>query len=194
MYRRTLFNTPVLTDLFRLIAWLMLRVGGWQIKGEPPRQAKCIVIAYPHTSNWDVPYTLAISLQMRLHIYWMGKSSLFRGPTGLFMRWLGGIPVYIGETRNTVQQMIDRFDASDELILVIAPEANRAYVDQWKTGFYHIAAGAGVPIVLGYLDFERRQGGYLGSIMPSGDLEGDLASIKAEYRGIKGKYPEQSVY
>lgn len=194
MYRRTLFNTPLITDLFRLAAWLLLRVGGWRIRGEPPRQKKCIVIAYPHTSNWDVPYTLAICLLLRMRIYWMGKSSLFRGPMGPLMKWLGGVPVYLGETRDTVQQMVERFESSDELILVMAPEANRAYVERWKSGFYHIAAGARIPIVLGYLDFSRREGGYLKSLRPSGDFERDLEVIRAEYRGIKGKYPEQSVY
>ena len=194
VYRRTLFNTPILTELFRLVAWLMLRLGGWQIRGEPPGQAKCIVIAYPHTSNWDVPYTLAVSLLLRVHIYWMGKSSLFRGPMGPLMKWFGGIPVYLGERRNTVQQMVDHFNTSEELVLVIAPEANRAYVEEWKTGFYHMAVGAGIPIVLGFLDFARREAGYLGSLNPSGDLDRDLARIKAEYSGIRGKYPQQSVY
>ena len=194
MYHRTLFNTPLITPIFRWLGWLMLRLGGWEIKGRPPAADKYLVIAYPHTSNWDVPYTLAICLQFGLQIHWMGKSSLFRGPMGPLMRWLGGIPVYIGQTRNTVQQMVEAFDSQDQLILVIAPEANRAYVERWKSGFYHIASGAGVPIVLGYLDFDRREGGYLRVLAPCGNLERDLATIKTEYRGIKGKYPAQSVY
>ena len=194
MYRYTLFNTPLLTPLFYWIARGFLWATGWCVCGLPPAERKFIVIAYPHTSNWDAVYTLAISLVFRLRIYWMAKSSLFVGPFGPIMKWLGGIPVYLGERRDTVQQMIRKFEDSDELIVVIAPEANRSFVNSWKTGFYHMAVGAGVPIVLGFLDFEHREGGYLKTFSASGDLERDLASIRHEYRGIKGKYPEQSVY
>ena len=193
-YRYTLFDTPLITPLLRGLARLVLRLGGWTVRGEIPRARKFIVIAYPHTSNWDVPWTLAISLVYRVHIHWMGKSTLFRGPMGPIMKWLGGIPIVLGESRNVVRQAIDAFDACDELIIVIAPEANRAYVEKWKTGFYHIAAGAGVPIVLGFLDYARREGGYLDTFLPSGDLRRDLEAIRAAYRGIKGRYPTQSVY
>lgn len=192
-YRRTLFNTPGLTPLFRLLARLLLEVGGWQLRGAPPRAGKFVVIAYPHTSNWDVPFTLAISLLFDLKIHWMGKSSLFRGPAGPLMKWLGGIPIELRQSRNVVRQMIDAFDASDELIVVIAPEASRGPVARWRSGFYRIAEGAGVPIVLGFLDFYRREGGYLDTFEPSGDLERDLAEIRSAYRGIEGKYPAQSV-
>jgi len=192
-YRYTLFNTPVITSLFRIGARLVLKLRGWKISGELPDASKFVVIAYPHTTNWDVPLTLAISLVYRVHVHWMGKSSLFRGPMGPVMKWLGGIPINLHESRNVVRWMIDALDNSDELVIVISPEANRAYVEKWKTGFYHIAVGAGLPIVLGFLDFTRREGGYLETFMPSGDLERDLAEIRARYKGIEGKYPEQSV-
>lgn len=128
----------------------------------------------------------------RLKIYWMGKASLFRGPMGPLMKWFGGIPVTLGQSQNVVQQTIDTFDEANELIIVIAPEGNRSYVHQWKTGFYHIAAGAGVPIVPGFLDFDKKEAGYLDSFSPSGDVDRDMALIQAEYAGIKGKYPDQS--
>jgi len=194
MYRYTIFNTPLVTPLLHALARLMLWAGGWSLHGDPPAQRRFVVIAYPHTSNWDVPWTLAVSFAFGLPIHWMGKSSLFRGPMGPLMKWLGGIPVVLDESRNTVQQMVDAFAERDELIIVISPEGNRAYVEQWKTGFYHIALGAGVPIVLGFLDFARREGGYLKTFTPTGNLERDLYQIRAEYRGIQGKYPEQSVY
>ncbi len=194
MYRYTLFNTPIVTGLFYQAARLWLWLGGWRVRGAPPRENKFIVIAYPHTSNWDVPYTLAISLLFRLQIHWMGKSSLFRGPLGPLMRWLGGIPVYLDESRDTVRQMVDAFERAEQLILVIAPEANRARVDRWRTGFYYMAQGAGVPIVLGFLDFARREGGYLETFEPGGDIDADLAYIQSRYRGIRGKHPEQSAY
>lgn len=192
-YRYTLFNTPGITSLFRLGAQILLQLLGWKTRGELPDRRRFVVIAYPHTSNWDVPYTLAISLLFRLQVHWMGKSSLFRGPLGPVMKWLGGIPVYLDESRDVVQKMVAAFKRTEELILIISPEANRACVEKWKSGFYHIAIGAGVPIVLGFLDFTRREGGYLETFYPSGDIERDLVEIRSRYRGIEGRYPEQSV-
>ena len=192
MYRRTLFNTPVITDFFYLISVLWLRAAGWNTKGLPSAEKKFVMIAYPHTSNWDVPFTLAICMVYRLKIYWMGKSSLFWGPIGPVMKWLGGIPIKMGKSENVVQQTIDTFNQATSLVIVISPEANRAYVQKWRTGFYHIAVGANVPIVLGFLDFSRKEGGYLASYLATGDLDRDLAIIKTQYRGIKGKYADQS--
>ena len=157
MYRRTLFNTPLITPLFYGLSWLWLRLARWEVRGAPPRVSKFVVIAYPHTSNWDMPFTIAICLLHRLRIYWLGKSSLFRGPMGPLMKWLGGIPVNLDRSENLVQQIVDSFNRADELIVLIAPEGNRSYVERWKTGFYHIAAGARVPIALGFLDFGKKQ-------------------------------------
>lgn len=182
-YRYTLFNTPLVTSLFRPGARLVLKLNGWKLGGSLPDLRKFVVIAYPHTSNWDVPYTLAISLVFRLQVHWMGKSSLFCGPFGPVMKWLGSIPMYLDESRNVVQQMIAAFGQADELIVVISPEANRACVETWNTGFYHIATGAGVPIVLGFLDFTKREGGYLVTCYPGGDIESDFAEIRSRYRG-----------
>jgi 1-acyl-sn-glycerol-3-phosphate acyltransferase len=171
---------------------LWLRVAGWNTKGAPSSENKFVMIAYPHTSNWDVPLTIAICMVYRLKIYWMGKASLFWGPMGPLMKWLGGIPIKMGISENVVQQTINAFNLSSNLVIVIAPEANRAYVQKWRTGFYHIAVGANVPIVLGFLDFSKKQGGYLKSYLPTGDLDSDLAIIKAQYQGINGKYADQS--
>ena len=131
-------------------------------------------------------------MMYRLKIYWMGKASLFKGPMGPVMKWMGGIPVKLDQSQNLVQQTIETFNRSDELVIAIAPEGNRSYVDQWKTGFYHIAAGAGVPIALGFLDFGKKEGGYLASYFPTGDVDRDIALIQAQYAGIVGKYPDQS--
>ena len=111
---------------------------------------------------------------------------------GPLMKWFGGIPVPLGQSQNLVQQTIDAIDHADELIIVIAPEGNRSYVHRWKTGFYHIAAGAKVPIALGFLDYGKKEGGYLESYFPTGDVDKDMELIQTEYEGIKGKYPDQS--
>ena len=192
LYRYTIFNTPLITPVCYLLCVLFLRLTGWKTRGKPGTSSKFVMIAYPHTSNWDVPFTLAICMVYGLKVYWMGKSTLFRGPMGPFMKWLGGIPVKLHESENVVQQIVNAFNRSDELAIVISPEANRAYVNKWKTGFYHIALGAKVPILLGFLDFSRKQGGYLDSFLPTGDLDKDLQEIKAQYLGIEGKYPDQS--
>lgn len=178
--------------MFYAIAWLWLRLAGWKTCGNLPERRKFVVIAYPHTSNWDVPFTLAICIVYRLKIYWMGKESLFRGPLGPVMKWLGGIPVHLPGNRNMVQQTVNAFNQVEELVIVMAPEANRSYVEQWKTGFYYVAIGANIPIVLGFLDFFKKEGGYLDSFMATGDIVRDLPIIKTAYRGIKGKHADQS--
>ena len=108
----------------------------------------------------------------------MGKASLFWGPIGPRMKWLGGIPIKMDISANVVQQTINAFNLSSNLIIVIAPEANRTYVRKWRTGFYHIAVGANLPIVLGFLDYSKKEGGYLKSYLPTGDLDSDLSIIK----------------
>ncbi len=193
MYRHTLFNSPLVMPIFYGVAWLGLRLTGWRVVGRPPlEEPKFVVIAYPHTSNWDFPLTIAVSLICRLKVYWMGKSSLFLRPFGPLMKWLGGIPINLHHSENRVQQTINAFNQSSELILIIAPEGNRSHVQRWRTGFYHIALGARVPIVLGYLDFQKKQGGYLKTFIPTGDMAADLNHIKSAYQGIKGKYADQA--
>ena len=131
---------------------------GWRVEGEPPPR-KCVIIAAPHTSNWDFPFMLATAYVIGFRISWMGKHTLFWGPFGPLMRALGGIPVDRRAPQNLVQQVAERFARSDELILAIPPEGTRKKVEHWKSGFYQIACVARVPVVMGFLDFERKVGG-----------------------------------
>ncbi len=192
MNRRIIFNTPVVFHLFYALAWLGLRLAGWKLKGRPPEARKFVIIAYPHTSNWDFPLGLSACIIYRIKVYWLGKDSLFKGPAGPLMRWLGGIPVDRIKARDFVQQAIEAFDQSDELVIGVAPEGTRSRVEKWKTGFYHIAAGAKVPIVPGYLDYPNKELGFLESFSPSGNIVEDILTIKAAYRTIKGKNADQS--
>ena len=192
MYRRTLFNTPVIFHIFYGISWLGLRIAGWTIRGLPPDDRKFIVIAYPHTSNWDFPLGVAICILCRVKAYWLGKHSLFKGPAGPVMKWLGGIPIDRSEAHDVVQQTINAFDNSNDLIIAVAPEGTRSKVKKWKTGFYHIALGANIPIVLGYFDYAKKEVGCLKSYSPSGDINKDMQEIKAAYEGIHGKYRDKS--
>lgn len=189
--RRTLYNTPVLKTIFKGLSWLGLKLAGWKLVGHPPKEQKYVLIAVPHTTNWDFPITLAMAFLFGFEIYWMGKDSLFKGIRGPIMRWLGGIAIDRSKNNNIVQQMVDAFNANDRLVVTIPPEGTRSRVDKWKTGFYYIAHGANVPIALGFLDYKHKTGGFGPAFYTTGDVEKDIAEIRKFYAGISGKYADQ---
>jgi 1-acyl-sn-glycerol-3-phosphate acyltransferase len=170
----------------RFYLWLF----GWQMRGDKPPYKKYVILAAPHTSNWDVPVMLSIAYVYGIPVSWMGKHSLFRGPLGWLIRRLGGLRVDRRARHNAVQQMVDEFARREELYLLITPEGTRARAEYWKSGFYHIAREAQVPIVLGQLDFKQRIGGLPEVFHPTGDLKADMDHIRAFYEGAQGKYPE----
>ena len=188
-----MFNTPVLQPVISAICQFCLFVRGWKIQGTPPNARKYVVIAVPHTSNWDFPLALAMAFVYRFDMHWMGKESLFSGWRGPVMRWLGGIPINRSSRNNVVAQTIAAFQARERLIIAIPPEGTRSKVEKWKTGFYYIALGAKVPIALGFLDYRRKVGGFLSTFFPTGDIEKDMAEMRACYSGIAGKYSDQCV-
>jgi 1-acyl-sn-glycerol-3-phosphate acyltransferase len=190
---RTLFSTPVVNSLLRGASWAFLRASGWRVEGAlPPQAARSVLIAAPHTSNWDLPYTLMIGLLLDLNLYWMGKASLFSAPFGPLMRWLGGLAVDRSKSNNTVAAAALALQQADgPLQLVVSPEGTRGRVRQWKTGFYFIALEAKVPIVLAYVDYGRKVGGLGPLFMPTGDVDQDLAEIKRFYAGVQGKNAHQ---
>ena len=185
----TIFDTPVLRTLLRWFSLIMLRLLGWRLVGDFPRDKKYVLIGAPHTSNWDFPFTLMFCFAGGAKLYWMGKHTLFSGPAGPLMRWLGGISVDRRQKNSLVEQMIEVYQRSDSLVVAVPPEGTRSRVSEWKTGFYHIACGAQVPIALGYLDFSRKQGGVMGLFQPTGDIAHDMPLIRARYRDVRGKYP-----
>ena len=152
-----------------------------------------MLIAAPHTSNWDLPYTLMVGFALRLNLYWMGKESIFRPPFGAFMRWLGGISVDREKSTNLVAASVEALRAADGRVqLTVPPEGTRSKARYWKTGFYHIAQGAQVPIVMAYMDYSRKRAGLGPVFHPTGDIERDMEAIKAFYAPFKGKNPDQS--
>ncbi|MFZ6746545.1 lysophospholipid acyltransferase family protein [Undibacterium sp. JH2W] len=187
----TIFETPIINTLMRWISILCLKLAGWKVEGIVPAEQKYVLIAAPHTSNWDFPFTLMICFALRLRVYWMGKSSLFPPVFGHIMRWLGGIPVDRSKSGNLVQGTVDAFHANQRLTVIVPPEGTRGKVTHWKTGFYYIAQGAGVPIALGYLDFKRKAGGIGKMFTVSGDIAADMIKIREFYCGISGKHPQQ---
>ncbi len=187
---RTIFTTPVVNTLLRAFSIGTMRLLGWQVQGSLPEHAsKSVLIAAPHTSNWDLPFTLMVAFILRLNVYWMGKSSIFKWPFGPLMRWLGGIAVNRDKSTNLVAASAAAIRAADgPLQLVVPPEGTRGSVREWKTGFYFIAAQAQVPIVLAYMDYERKVSGLGPVFQPTGDVTADMASIKKFYAPIKGKH------
>ncbi len=190
---RTIFDTPVVSTVLRAGSVAFLRLTGWTIEGQlPPGSPKCVLIAAPHTSNWDLPYTLMVAFSLRLHIYWMGKASIFRPPFRGVMMWLGGIPVDREKSNQLVAASVQAIEeAEGELQLVVPPEGTRGATRHWKTGFYYIALGAKVPIVMAYMDYQRKLSGLGPVFTPTGDVERDMADIKAFYAPFKGRNADQ---
>ena len=133
---------------------------------------------------------LATAYVMGVRISWFGKHTLFIPPWGWLMRKLGGIPVDRRAPQSLVLQMAEKFKSSDDLVLAVPPEGTRKKVDYWKSGFYHIASQSGVPIGLGYLDYERKLSGLGLFVMPSGNVNADMEKIRAFYQNIRGKHPD----
>jgi 1-acyl-sn-glycerol-3-phosphate acyltransferase len=175
----------------KLLARWFLKLTGWQPEGASPVERRFVLIAAPHTSNWDLAYLLALAVIFDVKVSWMGKHQLFRPPLGWVMRPLGGIPVRRHRAGNLVSQMALVFAESESLALVVPAEGTRGYVAHWKSGFYHIARQANVPIVMGYLDYRRRRGGFGPALHPTGDLRRDMNEIRDFYADKVGKYPEQ---
>jgi 1-acyl-sn-glycerol-3-phosphate acyltransferase len=153
---------------------------------------KAVAIAAPHTSNWDLPFTLAVAYVLGVKPSWLGKRELFRWPLGWLLTRLGGVPVDRGARTNLVHQIVERFAAVDRLFLVIPPSGTRSRATHWKSGFYHIARGARVPLICTFLDYRRRVGGVGPVLEPSGDIAADMLVIRGFYEGVHGKYPERT--
>jgi len=186
---RTIFTTPVVNTLLRGFSVAFLKLTGWKVEGSlPPQASKSVFIAAPHTSNWDLPYTLMVAFALRLNPYWMGKHTLFKAPFGPVMRWLGGIAVNREQANNLVAASAQAIcDADGPLQLIVPPEGTRSKTRYWKTGFYHIARIAKVPIVMAYMDYSTKRSGLGPLFEPTGDIEADMSAIKAFYAPFKGK-------
>ncbi|TWI75353.1 1-acyl-sn-glycerol-3-phosphate acyltransferase [Desulfobotulus alkaliphilus] len=191
--KTTIFDMPVLNTLLWLMASFILWVFGWKMEGDvPEEEKKLVMIAAPHTSNWDFFWTLLLALKLRLKVYMMGKKELTEKPMGFLLKWTGLVPVDRSQRGNTVELAVEIFEKAEKMVLIIPPSGTRSRVSQWKTGFYHIATGAKVPIGLGYLDYATKKGGMGMLLHPTGDMAADMETIRAFYSGVTGKYPEKA--
>ena len=175
----------------KLLASAVLKWMGWKITGPFPNVAKAVVIAAPHTSNWDFVIGIAAKLKLQLHIHWLGKHTLFRKPFAPLFEWLGGTPVDRSSSRGIVQQTIELFNSKGQFLLGLSPEGTRKKVDRWKTGFYNIAKGAGVPIVPVAFDYREKCVVIGAPLYPSDSMEQDFARLVSFYAEREGRYPEK---
>lgn len=189
--RYTIFDTPILEPALHWTAIGLLKVFGWRKEGQIPDVPKFVVISAPHTSNWDLVLGLVLAFAFRVKVCWMGKDSLFRGPLSAMFKWLGGIPVDRSRSTGMVAQAIRAFHESERMVMIIAPEGTRSPTLHWRSGFYHIARGAGVPIALGFLDYRRKAAGIGPLIIPTGNIDADMRDIRAFYAGITPRHPER---
>ena len=192
IYKSSIFSTPILTWLLSVPARFALKFSRWKVHGSPPDLKHCIIVAAPHTSNWDFALMLILVFSLKLDLRWIGKDSLFPWPVGWLMRWFGGIPVNRSQASNVVKEMIAEFQENEKLLLLTTPEGTRSKVSKWRTGFYHIAVGANVPIQPIYIDGPGKKIGFEPIFIVSGDQENDLRKIKEIFRGRQGIRPELS--
>lgn len=178
-------------ELYRLLCRCWLRLFGWRVEGDWPGHRKAVLVAAPHTSNWDGLHMLATAGYYRIKLSWMGKAELTHGPFGGLVRRAGCVPIDRSGPQDMVEQMGRAFDQSDVLVLAIPPEGSRSKTAGWKSGFYQIARRAGVPIVLSVLDYGTKTVRLSGEVHPSGDYAADLALIMSHYDGASGKYPDK---
>ena len=168
---------------------VLLRVQGWQWIGQHPGVKKCVVVCAPHRSNWDAWYTLLASFALGIPAVMMIKDTLFFWPLGVLLRWLDGMPVNRRARASAVDQVVQMFNESEQLYLVITPEGTRKEVTYWKSGFYWIALGAGVDILLGIINYQRKTVGVGPLIQVTGDIEADFARIQEFFQREGGFTP-----
>ena len=183
-----LLNNLFLRPFFYLFANVGLFILGWKTKGKMPDMKKFILVAAPHSSNWDFVYFLLIIFKFQIPVHWMAKESMFFWPFIGLLKRLGGIPIDRSKKGNVVTDMVDILGRSHRMVITIAPSGTRERVTHWKTGFYQIARQANIPIVCGFVDYKLKTGGIGPVVLPSGDMDADMKAIKMFYADKSGKY------
>lgn len=175
-----------------MLGSLPLRFASWRVEGELPTEKKYVALAYPHTSNWDGALLLALTRSVGMRMSFMIKDDWVKGPLGVLLKSQGAIAVNRKGAHNLVDRMVEEMKSRDELALFIPPEGTRKRAEHWKSGFYHIALGANVPVIPAYLDYRRRRGGFGPAVHLTGDPKRDMDQIRAFYKEMdpQGCYPE----
>lgn len=180
--------------LVRLFEWFCAFVSwlkGWKfLGGIPPEIKKCVVIVVPHTSNWDFIYGMAAKNHYKINATYVAKKELFKWPLKTILEKTGGVPVDRSSKKDMVGQVVDTFSEREEMYFVLAPEGTRSWTEKWKTGFYHIAVNAKVPIMLAYIDYTKKEAAIDEVFYPTGDKEKDFEHIRQYYAKVNGAKPE----
>jgi 1-acyl-sn-glycerol-3-phosphate acyltransferase len=163
-----------------------LRLSGWRVDGAFPAVPKYVIIVAPHTSNWDFTLGVALVFAVELRVSWLGKQAIFKAPFKKFLRWLGGIPVDRTASHGVVGECVRAFESAPALMLALAPEGTRKGVSHWKTGFYLIAAKAGVPIMPVGFDYREHVIRLMPLFHPTGNLEQDLSHLQSLFSHVHG--------
>jgi 1-acyl-sn-glycerol-3-phosphate acyltransferase len=179
------------TAVSRMLARRLLGLVGWRVEGEFPDSPKFVLIVAPHTSNWDFVIGVLAMFAVGLRASWLGKHSVFRFPLTPVFRWLGGEPVDRSAPHGTVGTAVDHFRTRPQWVLALSPEGTRRRVDRWKTGFYRIAVGAGVPIVPVTMDYGTRVVGIGSPVVPGSNEAADLEELRGRFRKEMARYPEK---
>ncbi|RZS97733.1 1-acyl-sn-glycerol-3-phosphate acyltransferase [Cecembia calidifontis] len=181
--------------LSRLVFW----IAGWKLNAAWPKDLKkAVLIAIPHTSNWDLLYARAAFYLMDIPVRFTIKKEVMVGPLGWFIKSLGGIAIDRkripgGRKQTYTEAMTNMLKEADELVIMVTPEGTRSHAPKWKTGFYHVALGAGVPVVIGYLDYKKKEAGIGPIIQPNGKMEEQIEEMMAFGRTVTAKYPEKGI-
>ncbi len=182
---------PKVNTLLKTLAIWFIALVGWKTEGDiHVLPKKFVAILAPHTSNWDLIFILGVIFAIGLKVNWFGKKEAFRWPLGGLLRRLGGIPIERSTRQNMVQQTVKLMRSREQVIVGMTPEGTRANTAYWKTGFYHIAHQAEVPIAFAFLDYDRKVGGIGPLMATTGDIEEDFKEIRGYYKGVIAKYPE----
>ena len=176
--------------LMKYVARGILFLIGWRMDTKNSAMLRCVLIAAPHTSNWDFLMMMLFSAAFGVKTKWMGKNSLFMPPFGFFLRLLGGVPVKRDRKGQLVASMIRLFSKRENLMLVVPVEGTRGHTKYWKSGFYHIALGAKVPILPTFLDYNNKVGGFGLPLTVTGNISYDMQILRDFYRPFIGKHPE----
>ena len=175
----------------KLFVW-WFSVRGWKMDVNLPNgYEKCVVIAAPHTSNWDFVFSLAVFFKLDIPVRFLAKKELFIWPFKELLKSLGGLAVQRNKKLKLVDTIIDMFNQNEKLMLMIPAEGTRSKVERWKTGFYHAALGAKVPVLLGYLDYKTKTAGFGPLLHLTGNPATDAGTIKAFYKNKAGKFPKK---
>lgn len=169
------------------VARTIMRLAGWKLAGRLPNEPKLLIVGAPHSSNWDWVLTILTAYSLGVHISWLAKHTIFRPPFGRFFRYFGGIPVDRRSAHGLVDQIVDKYNEAEKLIVCITPEGTRSLVRAWKKGFYHIAEGAAIPITLVTFDYGNRTLGLGPTLRFDEGPEKAVMTLQALYAGVQGK-------